>query len=137
MEGARTTLQIVRVAMLFGIAIYLFIIKQLPTHARANAVIYFSFGLVAFWILLGLFAFRQKLIKRSENVLASNPDDAVAQKQWRTGYLRTYAFSEAIALYGVVLHFLGFTMAQVAPFLIAGFLLIVFYSPRLPVRSRE
>ena len=80
MEAARTTLQIVRVTMLFSIAIYAFIIKQLPTHARANPVIYYSVGLVAFSIFLGLFAFRQKLIKRSENVLASNPDDAVAQK---------------------------------------------------------
>jgi hypothetical protein len=100
-------------------------------------VIYYVIVLVAVWIVLGLLSFRRKLGKRSEDVLATNPDDPVAQKQWRTGYLVTYAFSEAIALYGVLLHFLGFKMTQVAPFLVAGAMLILIYSPRPPAISQR
>lgn len=123
--------------MLVSIAIYALLIKRFPSNSQAHPVIYYVIVLVAVWIVVGLLRFRRKLVKRSEDVLVTNPDDLLAQKQWRTGYLLTYAFSEAIALYGVLLHFLGFRMAQVAPFLIAGVALIVFYSPRLPTSSRE
>lgn len=137
MKDALRIVQIIRAAMLFSIVIYAVLITQLPSNVRPNAVIYYAIALVCVWILAALFLFRRKLVKASEYVLAGNPDDAAAQKRWRTGHVLTYVFSEAIALYGVVLHFLGFTTAQVAPFLIAGFLLIVFYSPRLPAISRE
>jgi hypothetical protein len=42
----------------------------------------------------------------------------------------TYCLSEAIALYGMVLHFLGFGLSQIVPFFIAGLGLIIFYWPR-------
>lgn len=122
--------------MLSSIAVYAFIIKQFPSNAQANPIIYYALLLLAIWVLVGLFLFRQKFVKASENVLVTNPGDLVAQKRWRTGYLIMYAFSDAIALYGVVLHFLGFRTTQVAPFLIAGFLLIVFYPPTVPATSR-
>ncbi len=137
MERARGTLQILRAGMLVSIAIYALLIKQFPSNSQANPVVYYVIALVAVWIVVALLRFRRKLVKRSEDVLVINPDDLLAQKQWRTGYLLTYAFSEAIALYGVLLHFLGFKMAQVAPFLIAGVALLLFYSPRLPTSSRK
>lgn len=75
-------------------------------------------------------------MKPSEEVLATNAMDAVAVRRWQTGQLITYAFAEAIALYGLVLHFLGFTHIEVVPFLVVGFLLILFFQPRLPVATR-
>jgi hypothetical protein len=131
-EGARRALQIIRATMLFSILIYGVMIKLLPSNARPNLTIYYVIIVVAVWILVGLFRFRRKLIKPSESILVNNPGDPLALKQWRTGYLLTYAFSEAIAVYGILLHFLGFGTAQVLPFLIVGAVLILFYSPRLP-----
>jgi F0F1-type ATP synthase membrane subunit c/vacuolar-type H+-ATPase subunit K len=136
MKTAISTLQIMRIAMLSSIAIYVLIVKQLPSSIQANPVIYYAMVFLAVWVVVGVFFLQQKFVKASESVLTTNPDDVAAQKRWRAGYLLIYAFSDAIALYGVVLHFVGFTMTQVAPFLIAGFLLIVFYSPRIPVPSR-
>jgi F0F1-type ATP synthase membrane subunit c/vacuolar-type H+-ATPase subunit K len=124
-----------RIAMLFSIMIYGVMIKFVPSNVQANPVIFYVIVLLAIWIVAALFLFQRKYVKASESVLARDSGDLLAQKRWRLGYFLTYAFSEAIALYGVVLHFLGFTAAQVAPFLIAGAVLILFYSPRLPVSS--
>jgi hypothetical protein len=126
-----------RIGMLVSISIYALLIKQFPSSSHANPVVYYVIVLVAVWIVVGLQRFRRRLVKRSEGVLATSPEDPVAQRQWRTGYLLTYAFSEAIALYGVLLHFLGFRMAQVAPFLVAGAILILFYSPHRPAISQQ
>ncbi|MGA9304770.1 MAG: hypothetical protein WBW31_05120 [Candidatus Sulfotelmatobacter sp.] len=38
--------------------------------------------------------------------------------------------SEAIVLYGVMLHFMGFALSQVAPFFIAGAVLMLFLGPK-------
>jgi hypothetical protein len=133
--AARKLLQIVRLAMLLSIVIYAILVKQLPATAHANPLVYRILTLVAIGVLCSLLLLRRKLVKPSEDALANTPEDAVAIRRWQSGYLMTYAFSEAIALYGVVLHFMGFTLAQVAPFLIAGFVLILFYSPRLPARA--
>jgi len=128
-------LQVIRAAMLFSIAIYGFIIKQLPSSTHANPLVYPVIALIAAWVFVCIFFFRRKLVKSSETILAVSPEDLVALRRWRTGYLIIYAFSEAIALYGMVLHFLGFSSVQIAPFLIAGIALILSFAPRLPAIS--
>jgi hypothetical protein len=45
----------------------------------------------------------------------------------------TYALSEAIAIFGLVLRLIGFSLSQVAYFYIAGFILLLFFGPRRPV----
>jgi F0F1-type ATP synthase membrane subunit c/vacuolar-type H+-ATPase subunit K len=83
-----------------------------------------------------IFLLRRKLVKSAEQILSVQPDDTAALARWRAGYLITYAFSEAIPLYGLVLHFMGFAFAQVLPFFVAGFVVILFYAPRLPAPTR-
>ena len=51
----------------------------------------------------------------------------MALARWRVGYVVIYALSLSIALYGLVLPFMGFPMSAVAPFLLAGFALILFF----------
>ena len=121
--------------MLVSILIYVFMIKQLTSNQRPKMTTYYAILVVVVWILFGLFRFRRKLVKKSELVLVSSPDDPVALRRWKSGYILTYAFSQGIAGYGLVLHFLGFGIGLVAPFLVAGFGLIVFYSPRLQAKS--
>jgi hypothetical protein len=123
--------------MLFSILIYGFMIKQLPIQrAKPSSIIYLAIALLSVSIIRSLFFFRKKLIKPSEDVLAVNAVDAVAVRRWQTGQLITYAFAEAIAVYGLLLHFLGLTHVQVVPFLVVSFLLILFFPPRLPVPTR-
>lgn len=130
-------LQIVRFGVLLSILIYGFMIKQFPIqHAKPNPIIYVAIAVLSLSIIRSLFFFRKKLVKPSEHVLTVDATDAVAVRRWQTGQLFTYSFAEAIALYGMLLHFLGFTPVQVVPFLVVGFLLIVFFPPRLPAPIR-
>ena len=71
-------------------------------------------------------------MKPAESSLAGNPESATTLYRWRTGYMATYALSEAIVLYGVVLRFLGLSFSQVVPFFLAGFILMLFFGPRRP-----
>ena len=83
-----------------------------------------------------IFFFRRKLVLGSELMLATQPDDRGALGRWRAGYIITWALCESIVLYGLALRFMGFTFVQVLPFLGAGFVLMLFFSPRKPVESR-
>jgi hypothetical protein len=47
----------------------------------------------------------------------------------------TYALSEAIAIFGLVLRLIGFSLSQVWSFYIAGIILLLFFGPRRPVRE--
>jgi hypothetical protein len=128
-------LQVIRAAMLFSILIYAFIIKLLPASARPNPITYPVIAFLASWVLAAIFFFRRKLVQSSATILALSPDDPVALRRWRTGYLIIYAFSDAIALYGLVLHFLGFSPAQVIPFFVVAIAPILLITPRRPTTS--
>lgn len=129
-------MQMVRFALLVCIALYAFIVKMLPSTGTPNLLV-FRVMLLLVVVLVGtLFAFRRMMVKPAELALANQPDDPSAIARWRMGYLITYVLSEAIATYGVMLHFMGFTLVQVAPFFVAGFVLIVFYSPRIPAPAQ-
>jgi hypothetical protein len=132
MEASRRMMQIIQGAFLVSIVLYAVITKMLPASVAPNVLIFRVLALLAMGNVVMIFLLRRKLVKPSEQTLSTQPEDAAALASWRTGYLITYAFSEAIALYGLVLHFIGFAFVQVLPFFIAGFVLILFYAPRRP-----
>jgi len=70
------------------------------------------------------------------NALATRPNDAATLSRWRAGHIMTYALSEAIAIFGLVLRIIGFSLSQVASFYIAGFILLLFFGPRRPVANQ-
>ncbi len=129
MEIARRVLQIMRFAFLASIALYAYLVVSLPSHATPNPVIFLPISLVAVTLLIGVFVTRRMFLARTEKILAVNPEDSAALARWRMGYLVAYALSEAIVLFGIVLHFLGFSFRQVAPFFLTSFLLILFLAP--------
>ena len=96
------------------------------------------YGLSAFALAeaLTILLIRWILVSRSEPVLLANPSDTKALGRWRTGYLAMYSVSLSIAIYGLLLHFLGFELRNVVPFFAAGFLLIVVLPPRQLVETR-
>ena len=125
-------MQIMQAAFLFSIALYAVMTKMLPANAASNVAVFKVLVLLAVGNVVTIFLLRRKLVQSAEKILSVQPEDTAALARWRTGYLITYAFSEAIALYGLVLHFMGFGFVQVLPFFIAGFVLILFYAPRRP-----
>jgi hypothetical protein len=78
---------------------------------------------------------RRTLVLQSAVALATRPNDVAALNRWRAGHIMTYALSEAIAIFGFALRIMGFSLSQVASFYIAGFILLLFFGPRRPVRE--
>ncbi len=134
MEPARKTLQIVRFALMVSIALYVFVGERVGASLAVapDRNFYFALTLVAITTVGMIFAVRRVLVLRTEATLAAQPEDAMALNRWRSGYLVTYALCEALAMFGLVLRVLGFTLSEVSPFYIVGFVLMLLFSPRRP-----
>jgi hypothetical protein len=133
MEPARKTVQVIRIALLVSIALYVFVGERMGQRPDApDRNFYFAATLVALTTVGMTFAVWRLFVLRSEAALAARPDDTVALKRWRVGYIFTYALCEAVASFGFVLRIAGFTLSQVAPFYIVGFVLMILFSPRRP-----
>ncbi len=130
MEASRRLIQTVRVFLAGAVVMYLFVILRIPSSTAPNPVVFRAIGVVAIIEAVLIFAIRRVWLLHVELMLETQPQNPNALLRWRKGYIVTYALSLAIALYGVVLHFLGFSLSQISPFFLAGFVLIVFIGPR-------
>jgi hypothetical protein len=72
------------------------------------------------------------MVLQSEAELKTKPGDPVILARWKTGYFVTYALCEALALFGLVLRILGFTLNQVWPYYAGSFVLLLLFWPREP-----
>jgi hypothetical protein len=132
MEPARNAVQIIRIALLVSIAFYVLVGERsaLGTVAVPDRNFYFVLTLVALTTVGMAFAVWRLFVLRSEAVLAAQPDDAAALRRWRSGFIITYGLSEAAAMFGLVLRIMGFSLSEVAPFYLVGFVLLLLFSPR-------
>ena len=139
MEPARKLLQVVRGGLLTSIAIYVFMGERLSPNLAAvpDRNVYFAITLVAITTVGMIFAVRRAFVLRAEATLAAQPGDEAAINRWRTGYIIVYALCETVALFGFVLRFLGFTLAQVLPFYVVGFVLMLLFAPRIPSTEKS
>jgi F0F1-type ATP synthase membrane subunit c/vacuolar-type H+-ATPase subunit K len=133
MESARKTVQMIRIALLVSIALYVFIGERVGQSVAApNRNLYFILTLVAITTVGMIFAVWRLFVLRSEAALAAQPEDPAALNRWRSGYIITYALTEAVAMFGLVLRILGFTLSEVAPFYLVGVALMLLFGPRRP-----
>ena len=65
-------------------------------------------------------------------MLVKDPTDIIALRRWLTGHILHYSLSLAVALYGLVLRYAGFSLHEVLPFYIGGFVLMLYGMPRPP-----
>jgi cytochrome b561 len=136
MDQARRTLHILQIAFLIAILLYVYMSRTAPTAATPNWVIFYGISALAVGELGAMVVFRKIFILRSEEILQAEPQDTKALARWRTGYICLYCFALAIAIYGLLLHFLGFGFVQVAPFFAVGAIFILLLSPRRAALSR-
>jgi hypothetical protein len=130
MKETRKFIQIVRFVLAGAVVMYLFVILRLPSSAKPNPILLRVLGLVAITITILIFVMRRIQVLPVEAALENQPPDKKTLLRWRQGYMVTYSLSLSIALYGVALHFFGFSPSHVAPFFLAGFALILFLGPR-------
>jgi F0F1-type ATP synthase membrane subunit c/vacuolar-type H+-ATPase subunit K len=136
MNRALKTLRAVQWSMLASILLYVLLGEVAGPAARAvDPALSYIFSTLAVAIVGVIFVVRRTLVLRAAESLATHPDDALSLNHWRTGYIATYALCEALALFGLVLRFLGYNLQQSVPFYLGGFVLLFFFRPRQPASA--
>lgn len=126
-------LRAVQWAMLASVLLYVLVGQLAKPIARgldpAVSYLFATFGVAIIGII---FVVRRTLVFRAAASLATEPDDLLSLGQWRTGYIATYALCEALALFGLILRFVGGNLQQSVPYYIGGFVLLFFFRPQQP-----
>ena len=133
MDPALRVVKLIRIAMLASVVLYVFIAEMAAPKSAAppNLMIFYVLTFMAVVSVILITGLRRFWIIPAATALpVPLPDMAI--NRWRTGYILVYAFSEAIALYGLALRFIGFSLSQVAPFYLAAFVLLMMLAPQLP-----
>lgn len=133
MPSILRTLRILWIALVIALGLYVYLPEALAVGPKSPSPVVFLFVSMITVLMVGsAFLVRRKRIVAAEAALASAPGNPKALEQWRTGYVICLALSESLGLYGLVLRFIGFGFAQVAPFYLAGAGLLLFFFPRAP-----
>ena len=133
MNQAVKTLRVVQWSLLGSMVIYVALaVIVRPVQRGIDPTMSYLFTTMAVAMIGVIFVVRRTLIFRAEGSLATQPDDTLNLNQWRTGHIVTYALCEALALFGLVQRFLGSSVEQGVPYFIGGFVLLLFFRPRLP-----
>ena len=134
MESAIKVVRSIQIALLGSVVLYVAVGEKIGSIQRLNnPVLFYLLSLVTITIVGVILVVRRTLVLQSAATLASRPNDAATLNRWRAGNIMTYALAESIALFGLVLRLIGFTLSQVWSFYIAAFILLLFFGPRLPV----
>jgi hypothetical protein len=133
MTRALSILRAVQWAMLASILLYVLVGQLAPPLARAlDPAMSYLFATLGVAIVGIIFVVRRTLVFRAEASLASHPDEPLSLNQWRTGYIATYALCEALAIFGLILKFLGGGLQASVPYYLSGFILLFFFRPQQP-----
>ena len=136
MDSSLKLLRTVRLFLLATIVLYAAIAERFGPASRAQApLVFYAITAVVISLIATLFAMRRGRLAKLEKILSCNQEDVAVLKPWRATYLLIFMACEAIALYGVVLRFMGFTFTQVVPFYLAGFVLMLYFAPRRPTNA--
>jgi hypothetical protein len=133
MRGTLRILRALQGAMLGSIVLYAVAEEFLrPRASGVDPSLSYVFSTAGVGIVGMIFVVRRTLVLRSAQALAAHPDDALILNHWRSGYIATYALCEMLALFGLVLRFLGSGFEQSLLFNVGGFVLLIFFGPRVP-----
>ncbi len=133
MIRALKTLRAVQWAMLASILLYGVVGEAAgPVVHPVDPAVSYLFATLGVAIVGVIFVVRRTLVLRAAESLATQPDDSLSLNHWKTGYIATYALCEALALFGLVLRFLGASLQQSMPYYLGGFVLLFFFRPRQP-----
>jgi cytochrome b561 len=134
-----SNVRLIRWCMLLAVAVYFGLMARLPasSHATQLGTIEIAIAFVSLACVSSAFYFNRTFVHKAEASMHQNPGDTNAARRWRVGYLAIYAVSFAVALYGLVLHFLGARFTHVVPFFVVGATMILWFRPRVHQRTPE
>jgi len=124
----------IRVALMVSVAFYAGIGEALGSKLRLapSPILLYVFTLVAVMDVVFIFVLRRVLVLPVQGSLSGQATAPAALNRWRAGYIATYALSEAIGLFGLVLRIVGFGLAQAGAFYLGAMVLLLFFNPSMP-----
>lgn len=131
-EISQRQLRIIHAVMLLSIVFYAFMSLRAPLRPAPQPVVLYGVAAVCVADLGVILVLRSKLLPHPRPISSTEPDPRILIANWRRACIVTWAFSEAIALFGIVLRYMGFPMRQAALFFVAGFLLMLLFAPTRP-----
>ncbi|HYK51576.1 MAG TPA: hypothetical protein VEU94_17780 [Terriglobales bacterium] len=132
MGPAVKTVRLIQIAMLVSVGIYAVVGEVAGGHLNTDATIIYAISFASISVVGAILVVRKTMVLQSETELKAKPDDPVILARWKTGYFVTYALCEALALFGLVLRMLGFSLNQVWPYYAGSFVLLLLFWPRSP-----
>ena len=126
-------IRILHLAMLVSIPLY-FVVAGLIAPQTASDVHTMRQGLTVMALLFSGVAvvLRKRMLDSAADILRLRPDDTAALIRWRAAHIVSFALCEAVALFGLVLRFLGATTFEAAPFFAVAFVLMLAFRPAAP-----
>ena len=135
MADARQSLRNIRIihfAFLGMPAVLFFLLSTLQIAAKAEPTFLPMVLTVLAVSEVGIAsALRSKLIRPSVDKLQRLPQDSAALEQWRRGNILSFVFALTVVFYGVVIRVLGFSWNIAVWFFLAGFCLLLWWTPRM------
>jgi len=133
-DGTLLSLRFIYASLALAIVLYVLVMKLTPpkTAVPINPLIPLVLGFVAATNLGAGQTIRSRKIPPAFDTLRAKPDDLASLTQWRTGAMISACLAESVALFGVVVYFLGGRVIQVAPFLVGGLAALIFWWPKRP-----
>jgi hypothetical protein len=132
MRGALRTVRLIQIAMLVSIGIYAVVGEIAGARLTTDAKTLYAISFASISLVGAILVVRKTLVLQSEEELKAKPGDPVVLARWKTGYIVSYALCEALALFGLLLRFMGFSLAQVWPYYAGALVLLLLFWPRLP-----
>jgi hypothetical protein len=119
---------------MLGSIVLLAAVAEFSAQARPEPKVSFfkAIAAVAIGLVFSCLVLRRKYVVQPAKRLVLEPTDAAALKRWQAGHILHYSMSEAVALYGLVLRYQGFSLSQVLPFYLVGLALMLYGRPRAP-----
>ena len=136
MDAYLKLIRMLRITMLAVTVGYSWLGERLRQPGKETSPEFFyAVTLLAILSIAAIVVVRRLTVARAENTLTTQPDDKAALTQWLLGWVATYAVSESVALFGLVLRIAGSSLPRVVPFYVVSFGLLFFYTPRRPSRD--
>jgi hypothetical protein len=132
MESGVRVVRLIQFSMLASIVVYAGVGELVGGKHPTENNIFHVLSLVSIIIIGAILVVRRTLVLPSEQLLNQKPGDTLRLARWRGSYLFMYAMCEAVALVGLALRFLGFSLSNIWGFYLGGFVLLLLFSPRPP-----
>ncbi|MBZ5702275.1 MAG: hypothetical protein LAN84_10550 [Acidobacteriia bacterium] len=137
LQTALRDLRIIHGVMLVSVLLYMLVIFQIhPSEGHLSPVIPEAITVCCAAEIAVALVLRARLLAPCMETLRSNPDDAQALGRWREGNLVSITLAQSVALFGLVLKFLGASWFVGGPFFATAIFLLLIWTPRIDLPSQ-